>query len=81
MSGFRILLGDDHELVLEGLRSLVEAEPDMRVIATATNGRQVIDAVAGCFGSPLLWLTWLGAARHGEAGRGWARLELGRLHI
>ncbi|MBB4637262.1 response regulator [Longimicrobium terrae] len=45
MSGFRILLGDDHELVLEGLRSLVEAEPDMRVIATATNGRQVIDAV------------------------------------
>lgn len=45
MSGFRIVLGDDHELVLEGLRSLVEAEPDMRVIATATNGRQVIDAV------------------------------------
>jgi DNA-binding NarL/FixJ family response regulator len=45
MSGYRILLGDDHELVLEGLRSLVEAEPDMRVIATATNGRQVIDAV------------------------------------
>lgn len=45
MSGFRIVLADDHELVLEGLRSLVEAEPDMRVTATATDGRQVIDAV------------------------------------
>lgn len=42
---YRIILADDHELVLEGLRSLVEAEPDMRVTATATNGRQVLDAV------------------------------------
>lgn len=42
---FRIILADDHELVLEGLRSLVDSEPDMRVIATATNGRQVLDAV------------------------------------
>ncbi len=42
---FRIILADDHELVLEGLRSLVEAEPDLRVTATATNGRQVLDAV------------------------------------
>ena len=44
---YRIILADDHELVLEGLRSLVEAEPDMRVTATATNGRQVLDAVRG----------------------------------
>jgi DNA-binding NarL/FixJ family response regulator len=43
--GYRIILADDHELVLEGLRSLVEAEPDLRVTATATNGRQVLDAV------------------------------------
>ena len=42
---YRIILADDHELVLEGLRSLVEAEPDLRVTATATNGRQVLDAV------------------------------------
>jgi DNA-binding NarL/FixJ family response regulator len=41
----RIVLADDHELVLEGLRSLVEAEPDLRVIATATNGKQVLEAV------------------------------------
>ena len=42
---YRIILADDHELVLEGLRSLVEAEPDLHVVATATNGRQVLDAV------------------------------------
>jgi DNA-binding NarL/FixJ family response regulator len=42
---YRIILADDHELVLEGLRSLVEAEPDLRVTATATNGRQALDAV------------------------------------
>ncbi|HEX6911976.1 MAG TPA: response regulator transcription factor [Longimicrobium sp.] len=42
---YRIILADDHELVLEGLRSLVDSEPDMRVIATATNGRQALDAV------------------------------------
>lgn len=42
---YRIILADDHELVLEGLRSLVESEPDMRVTATATNGRQALDAV------------------------------------
>ena len=42
---FRIILADDHELVLEGLRSLIEAEHDMEVIATATNGRQALDAV------------------------------------
>jgi DNA-binding NarL/FixJ family response regulator len=41
----RIMLADDHELVLEGLRSLIEAEPDMEVLATARDGRQLLDAV------------------------------------
>jgi DNA-binding NarL/FixJ family response regulator len=45
MARYRIILADDHELVLEGLRSLVEAESDLHVTATATNGRQVLDAV------------------------------------
>ena len=42
----RIVLADDHELVLEGLRSLIEAEPDMQVLATAKDGVQLMDAVA-----------------------------------
>jgi DNA-binding NarL/FixJ family response regulator len=41
----RIVLADDHELVLEGLRSLIEEEPDMRVLATAKDGAQLLDVV------------------------------------
>jgi DNA-binding NarL/FixJ family response regulator len=41
----RIVLADDHELVLEGLRSLIEAEPDMEVLATATDGRLLLEAI------------------------------------
>jgi DNA-binding NarL/FixJ family response regulator len=42
----RIVLADDHELVLEGLRSLLESEADMEVLATATNGDQLMDVVS-----------------------------------
>lgn len=41
----RIVLADDHALVLEGLRALVNAEPDLRVIATATDGERLLEAV------------------------------------
>lgn len=41
----RILLADDHELVLEGLRSLVNAQDDMEVVASVTSGDQVIEAI------------------------------------
>lgn len=41
----RILLADDHALVVEGLRSLLEAEPDMEVVATAATGEQAMTLV------------------------------------
>lgn len=41
----RIVLGDDHALVLEGLRALLSAEPDLRVVATATDGERLLEAV------------------------------------
>ncbi len=41
----RIVLADDHELVLEGLRGLLQSEPDMDVVATATNGERLMEAV------------------------------------
>jgi DNA-binding NarL/FixJ family response regulator len=41
----RVFLADDHALVLEGLRSLIEGEGDMSVVGTASDGDQVIDAV------------------------------------
>jgi len=42
----RVLLAEDHETVREGLRLLVNAQPDMRVVAEVGNGRAVIEAVA-----------------------------------
>ena len=41
----RIVLADDHALLLEGLRSLISAEPDLQVVATATDGERLLDAV------------------------------------
>ena len=38
----RILIADDHEIVREGLRSLLEKQPDMEVIAEAENGRTTV---------------------------------------
>lgn len=39
----RILLAEDHEIVREGLRSLVNAQPDMEVIGEASNGQAAIE--------------------------------------
>ncbi len=41
----RIVLADDHALVLEGLRALLSAEHDLRVVATATDGERLLEAV------------------------------------
>jgi DNA-binding NarL/FixJ family response regulator len=38
----RVLLADDHKIVREGLRSLLEREPDIDVIAMADNGRMAV---------------------------------------
>jgi len=38
----RIVLADDHELVLEGLRGLLADEPDIEVVATATDGAALL---------------------------------------
>lgn len=40
-----VILADNHALVLEGLRSLFQAEEDIRVIATASDGERLLDAV------------------------------------
>lgn len=37
--GIRILLADDHKIVRQGLRTLLEKEPDMEVVAEAEDGR------------------------------------------
>ena len=39
----RILCVDDHRIVREGIASLIDRQPDMRVIASAASGEEAID--------------------------------------
>ena len=39
----RILIADDHTTVRAGLASIIDMEPDMIVVAQATNGREAVD--------------------------------------
>src|SRR4051794_41837693 len=40
----RVLLAEDHETVREGLRLLVNAQPDMQVVAEVSDGRAAVAA-------------------------------------
>jgi len=42
MATIRILLADDHTVVRDGLRALVEKQPDMAVVGEAADGRDTI---------------------------------------
>jgi two-component system, NarL family, response regulator NreC len=42
METIRILLADDHTVVRDGLRALVEKQPDMAVVGEAADGRDTI---------------------------------------
>jgi len=42
MKPIRILLADDHTVVRDGLRALLEHEPDMTVVGEAADGRECI---------------------------------------
>ena len=41
----RILLADDHALVRRGLRLILDAEPDLEVVAEAADGAEAVEAV------------------------------------
>ena len=38
----RILIADDHKIVSDGLKALLEAQPEMAIVAQATNGREAV---------------------------------------
>src|SRR5437899_8217270 len=41
----RVLLADDHAIVIEGLRALLDGEPDIKVAAWTTDGTEVVRLV------------------------------------
>jgi DNA-binding NarL/FixJ family response regulator len=43
MKRVRVLLADDHKIVREGLRLLIDSQPDMKVVGEAANGREALD--------------------------------------
>jgi two-component system response regulator NreC len=38
----RVLIADDHKILRDGLRSLIQAQPDMEVVGEAENGRDAV---------------------------------------
>lgn len=46
MTPFRVIIADDHEIVRQGVRNLLEREGDMDICGEATNGRDAVEIAA-----------------------------------
>ena len=46
--GISILIADDHEVARRGFRAILESEPDLHVVAEASNGREAVEKAAAC---------------------------------
>ncbi|MHB1081307.1 MAG: response regulator [Prosthecobacter sp.] len=46
MNSINVLLAEDHQIVREGLRAMLNLEPDIKVIGEAENGRQAVELVS-----------------------------------
>src|SRR5258706_15211371 len=42
MEKIKVLIADDHTVVRQGLKALLEAEPDITIVGEAENGRQAL---------------------------------------
>ncbi|SDK49281.1 response regulator transcription factor [Aliiruegeria lutimaris] len=45
MSETRVLIVDDHPMVAEGIKAILESYPDIEVVGTLTNGQEAVDQV------------------------------------
>jgi DNA-binding NarL/FixJ family response regulator len=48
MTTHRIVLADDHRIVRDGLRALLQSQPDFEVVGEAEDGLQAIEVVREC---------------------------------
>ncbi len=45
MNKIKVLLAEDHTIVRKGIRSLLDAEPDIEVVGEASDGREAVEKV------------------------------------
>jgi len=64
----RVLIGDDHRIVREGLKQVLADAPDVQVVAEAQTGPEVLDVVKAFHGSEGLDLVLLDIAMPGLDG-------------
>jgi DNA-binding NarL/FixJ family response regulator len=43
VTGIKVMIVDDHPVFLQGLRRILESEPDIQVIGAATDGQEALD--------------------------------------
>ncbi len=48
MTRIKLMLVDDHEIVRTGLRMMLDAEPDMHIVAEAESGEEALEKAAEC---------------------------------
>ena len=48
MANFRILIADDHEIVRQGIRAIIESHPGWEVCAEAVDGQETLQRVEEC---------------------------------
>ena len=48
MSKISVLVADDHDIVRDGLRELVNNQPDMEIVADARDGEEALEKVRAC---------------------------------
>ncbi len=46
MTEITVLLADDHAVVREGMRELIDREKDLKVVGEAENGKEAVEKVA-----------------------------------
>jgi two-component system, NarL family, invasion response regulator UvrY len=67
-TSIRVLLGDDHRIVREGLKQVLADAPDIAVCAEAASGAEVLDAVQSLGGAAGLDVVLLDIAMPGRDG-------------
>jgi two-component system response regulator NreC len=53
MKRIRILLADDHAVVRQGFKMILDAQADMEIVGEAANGREAVDWLSNC--APTWW--------------------------